>query len=142
MMAAQDRVIDVPDDDIRAGRLCPYCGISPSLTETKFGKRWSCYPCEAYVGVHKGTEIPLGSLADAKLRERRMDVHHYFDQMWRFAILKRSISKREARGAAYAWLAAEMGMMPVECHIAMMDLDECALAIKLCKPYYKQNIYI
>ena len=142
MRTDQKRSIDMPEDDIRSGKVCPYCGIPPSLTESKFGKRWSCYPCEAYVGVHSGTEIPLGSLADAKLRERRVATHEYFDSMWRFAMLKRSISKSVAREAAYAWLASEMGMLPVECHIGMMDLEECALAIKLCKPYFKEKNYI
>jgi len=132
--------IDVPDDDVRAGRICSYCGYPPLLTESNFGYRWSCDPCEAYVGVHKGTQIPLGSLADAKLRNKRKEVHRYFDQMWRFAMAKRGISKHKARGAAYKWLGEQMGLDPVECHIGMMDLEECALAIKLCKPYFKENI--
>jgi len=141
-MSEQERfTIDLPEDDIRAGRVCPYCGHPPLLTDTKFGKRWECSPCGAYVGTHKGTEIPLGSLADPKLRERRQEVHKYFDQMWRFAMHKRGISKHGARGAAYEWLAEQMGLAQVECHIGMMDLEECALAVKLCKPYYKEKLY-
>lgn len=133
--------IDLPDDDIRAGRVCPYCGHPPMLADSPFGKRWECTPCEAYVGTHKGTEIPLGSLADPKLRERRTDVHQYFDQLWRRKMRRDGVWKSEARAAAYEWLAGEMGLEMIECHIGMMDLEECALAIKLCKPYYKENLY-
>ena len=135
-------VIDLPEDDIRAGRVCPYCGHPPSLISTDFGKRWECNLCDARVGVHKGTEIPLGSLANRALREKRKELHEYFDQMWRFAQAKRGIEKHEARNAAYKWLANEMDMPQVECHIGMMDLEECMMAIRLCKPYFKEKIYI
>ena len=72
---------------------CPYCGghCHPPgrflrLWEKSYGgKVYVCsnYPrCDAYVGVHPGTRIPKGTLADQELRKKRMLAHQIFDQIW------------------------------------------------------------
>ena len=61
---------------------CPYCGAEVELKSAyevyhtansrDWGNLWVCsnYPrCDAYVGCHKNTDIPLGRLANSRLRE-------------------------------------------------------------------------
>lgn len=65
---------------------CPYCGGTAVLRDAFFvygrnshgGQIYVCshYPkCNAYVGVHTGTLIPNGSLADKELRKKRIQAH-------------------------------------------------------------------
>ena len=79
---------------------CPYCGGTAILRDASFvygeksygGKVYVCsnYPrCDAYVGVHPGTRIPKGTLADQELRKKRMLAHQIFDQIWLRGILSR-----------------------------------------------------
>ena len=60
---------------------CDYCGRETEYVDSKviygksYGKIYLCRNCMAYVGVHKGTDKPLGRLANAELRrseERRV----------------------------------------------------------------------
>ena len=53
---------------------CDYCGREAEFVDSKiiygrsYGKIYLCRNCMAYVGVHKGTDKPLGRLANAELR--------------------------------------------------------------------------
>ena len=62
---------------------CPYCGSTAILkdasyvygSKSKGGKVYVCsrYPeCNSYVGVHPGTNIAKGTLADKQLRFKRI----------------------------------------------------------------------
>ena len=50
---------------------CPYCGRQAEYVDSKviygrsYGMAYLCRNCDAYVGVHRGTDEPLGRLADA-----------------------------------------------------------------------------
>lgn len=54
---------------------CPYCGRQAEYVDSKviygrsYGMAYLCRNCDAYVGVHRGTDEPLGRLADASLRK-------------------------------------------------------------------------
>ena len=74
---------------------CPYCGGKVNLVPSKViyhngkvkEKMWVCenYPkCDAYVGCHPGTEIPLGRPANKKLRNLKMEA------VWNFSTFKKS----------------------------------------------------
>ena len=45
---------------------------------------WHCWPCGAYVGVHKNSpdHAPLGRLANAELRKMKIKAHAAFDKLW------------------------------------------------------------
>ena len=71
---------------------CPYCGSDVMLKDATFiyhrsqakrwGKVWVCknYPkCDAYVGCHEGTTLPLGRPANARLRTLKAEAHKQFD---------------------------------------------------------------
>lgn len=104
----------------------------PDLFDLKF---WLCAPCVAWVGVHKGTETPLGELANAETRSWRQRAHLAFDPLWKAKMERGQVSKRHARGAAYQWLAEQMGIKPEDCHISHMQRPELERVIEICKPY-------
>lgn len=37
------------------------------------------------------------------------------------------------RGAAYGWLAEQLGIEKRACHIGMFDVDQCAAVVAACK---------
>lgn len=118
---------------------CPYCGAEVELRDAtyvypnhskahKWGKMWVCsrFPeCDAYVGCHKGTTIPLGRLANEKLRTFKKEAHRQFDPIWRSGLLSRQ--------EAYKWLAEMLNIPMEECHIGMFDVKMCQKVIELCK---------
>ena len=99
---------------------CPYCGSTAVLRDASFvyhekskgGRLYVCshYPaCDSYVGVHPGTAIPKGTLADRSLRLKRIRAHRVFDQIWKTGIL----SKPEA----YRWMADKFCLDKNHAHI-------------------------
>ena len=80
--------------------------------------------CGASVGTHPDGR-PLGTLADAKLREARVRVHAILDPLWAHT------SEKGVRNRVYAALGAAMGLSVEECHVARFDLAQCEQAIAL-----------
>lgn len=114
---------------------CPYCGGKVKLVSASTiyhsnkykGNVWVCenYPkCNAYVGCHPGTEIPLGRLADSKLRELKVEAHKQFDPIWKSGLMTRK--------EAYRWLASMLNLSEEECHIGKFSPDMCKKVIELC----------
>lgn len=110
---------------------CPHCGRACSIVNNaeiyrrEFGEwPWAvlCSGCKAYVGLHPFTGIPLGTLATPEIRKARSAAKDAFNPLWQ--------SGRMTRSAAYAWLAAAMGISNVEeCHIGWFDVDQCDAVI-------------
>ena len=110
--------------------ICPYCGGDSAKTTGQFVyphvKRLNArtfYFCDdghppAWVGSHKRTGRPLGTLANAELRAERTNTHQLFDPLWQ-------AEGRAAREGLYLWLGDAMGLRPNKCHIGMFDLDQC-----------------
>lgn len=105
---------------------CPYCDSEANLVDSKviygrsYGMVYLCsqYPlCDAYVGVHRGTDRPLGRMANAELREWKKKAHALFDPLWK--------SKRLSRGKCYLFLQDMMELTGDEAHIGMFDIDKC-----------------
>lgn len=122
--------------------ICPYCTLPAVLvpdTEVyrkSYGSKvWLCRPCGAWVGVHRGSpnDMPLGRLANAALRDLKIQTHAVFDPLWIAAMKLRGWSKSRARITAYVWLAAQMGLSIKRCHIGHFDEDQCRRAIEICK---------
>ena len=119
--------------------VCHYCKTEAQYTDSavvyhgkSYGMIYLCPKCGAYVGVHKGTAIPLGILADAELRKWKKIAHDAFDQLWIDGLMSRS--------AAYVWLAEAMGKSIVETHIGMFRLNECEAATELCNTFAKWQL--
>lgn len=126
--------------------ICPYCGArsifresSAHLYRRDYGPVWECSPCQAWVGCHPNTTMPLGRLADASLRTAKKAAHAAFDRLWLAKIRKEGCRKHEARGAAYRWLSQQLNVPTDECHIGMFDEAQCARVVELCRPFHAEN---
>ena len=116
---------------------CPYCEGEVSLKDsaviyngTSYGDVYICenFPeCDSYVGVHKGTDKPKGTLANKQLRTWRKLAHAEFDTLWQ--------SNKISRSAAYSWLANRLGINKEECHIGMFDKNQCQDVCELIENY-------
>lgn len=118
----------------QAGLVCPDCGggakiiDSSAIYGTSYGPVFACaaYPaCDTYVGVHRGTLRPKGTLAGPELRAWRKRAHAAFDPLWQSGTLRRK--------AAYEWLRESLGVDQERAHIAMLTVEECRKLIELCK---------
>ncbi len=116
--------------------ICPYCGSIAIFRDGKYvygdsskgEKLYVCsnYPaCDSYVGVHKGTSLPLGTLANSELRNKRIRAHKLFDSIWKNKLM----SKKEA----YRWI--EISILPccVICYVHKLTISKAVrLIIKPC----------
>jgi hypothetical protein len=115
--------------------ICPYCGKEAKWCENKeiygknYGKSYMCYyckECNAYVGCHKNTRKPLGTMANAELREWRKKAHANIDPLWKSGSIKRK--------TVYKLLNKFFGK---EIHIGGSDIEMCkrisAINFRFCK---------
>lgn len=122
---------------------CPYCSqsaemvgghvIYPNRPDLFAYNFWQCSPCGAYVGCHKTGDgrAPLGSLANAEVRDLRKMAHHLFDPLWKNE--EGVYRARMTRGEAYRHLSKLMGIPYRKTHISWFQADECRLAIKVLR---------
>lgn len=127
---------------------CPYCENTATLVWSTeiygpghdYGWMYACKPCEAWVGCHPGTQKPLGRLANAELRQWKMNAHEAFDPLWKRdrgvnpkrhrKLMKRGVKMH--RSEAYSWLARQMGLHLHETHIGMFDVEQCKRVVTIC----------
>lgn len=121
---------------------CPYCGATAVLQKGSFvyGDKskeeylyvCSNYPrCDSYVGVHSGTKIPKGILANPELRNKRIKTHKVFDLLWKRGIM----TKKEA----YRWMEYTMGLPKDSGHIANFSDYRCDELVQICTNFLKNN---
>jgi hypothetical protein len=118
---------------------CDYCGQPAEFTWSSthlyhgkdYGPAWQCLPCEAWVGCHPDRR-PLGRLANKALRRAKVTAHAVFDPMITKKIRRDGVSKQQARGAAYRWLAEQLGIPGKDCHIGMFDEAMCQRVVEIC----------
>lgn len=129
-----------------AGLVCPYCGnktvyIDSSIVYNgiSYGMIYACRPCDAYVGVHKGTNKALGRLANYELRQAKKEAHYYFDQIAKTSLInkiwKEYIPNLGNRNKAYLWLSKKMNIPKEHCHIGMFDVAECKKVVEICRTF-------
>ena len=110
---------------------CPYCKGTVRVVSNSvvYGREYGNWPwlyrcehdaCDSYVGMHPFTAIPLGTMANAVLRQARKDAKNLFQPLW--------TQGTYARWECYEWLAEKMGIPVKECHFGWFDLERCALA--------------
>ena len=121
--------------------VCRYCGYPVIYTsnseiygkEYGNGKCYLCRNCKAFVGVHNGTDIPLGTLANNELRKYRKEAHFWFDKIWKGS------KKIKTRNNAYEWLSLQLNIPKEKTHIAMFEKEECKKTIKISKLFLKEK---
>lgn len=134
-------------DRILSGLICPYCNEPTSYVDSSiiygksYGMIYLCQPCDAYVGVHKGTNNSLGRLANKELRHYKKEAHFYFDQIAKTGLInkicKEYIPNLGNRNKAYLWLSKKMKIDKEYCHIGMFDVEQCKEVIEICSEYVK-----
>ncbi|MFJ8103369.1 zinc-finger-containing protein [Lysinibacillus sp. NPDC096212] len=79
--------------------ICPYCQTQAEFISSKdfYGTNYRtnlyvCRPCDARVGTHGRGKTPLGTMANAELRELRKLCHARFDVRWKFGKVSRYIA--------------------------------------------------
>jgi hypothetical protein len=124
--------------------ICSYCQSLAEYVDSSevyngrsYGMIYLCRPCRAWVGVHKGTDKPLGRLANKDLREWKIKAHAAFDPLWK-AKMRQGHSKKSARNSGYAWLAEQMGIPREACHVGMFDVEQCKQVVEICSPYLRR----
>ena len=118
-------------------KICRYCGgvIRPVPAETIYGESagrlgmigetvYQCQNCNARVGCHKGSDRPLGNVANEVLRLKRVETHQVFDAFWR--------GQGMSRTQAYRWLAVQLHLPESRAHIGGLEMDQCQRVIELC----------
>lgn len=115
---------------------CPYCGSHTILRSgdeiyrenTRGEMLYVCknYPaCDSYVRTQRGTNIPLGTVANRELRELRAEAHRQFDKLYKRGYM----SKHDA----YQWLSGVLGVSAKDAHIAYLNVLSCNLVIREAK---------
>jgi|SRR5438128_3340294 len=117
---------------------CPCCGGPVKLinnSEIYNGREYGDWPyayycklCDAYVGLHPGTDIPLGTLASKVLREARKSSKTSFTKLYK--------TYKWGREEAYHWLAEKLGIPKKECHFGWFKEYQCTLAERICENEY------
>lgn len=127
--------------NIEKPTICRYCGSPVVYTsnaeiygkEYGTGKCYLCRNCRAFVGVHPGTDTPLGTLANEELREWRKEAHFWFDRIWK------KPTRITTRYNAYGYLARKMGLPREETHIGMFEIEQCKKVIEFSKEKMQRN---
>ena len=110
---------------------CNFCGADVIYTsnaeiygrEYGNGRCYKCTSCDAYVGVHTGTNIPLGRLANKELRKLKKECHALFDPVWK--------NGHTTRSRAYAQLAKHLGIPISDCHFGWFDKETLCKAMSI-----------
>jgi len=131
--------------------ICHYCGRDAEFVNSELvygrdlGMIYLCQPCNAWVGVHRGTDKPKGTLANKELRDWRKMAHAAFDPLW---MRKLEIRRRQrgqdykkvyARGSGYKWLREQMGLPKSNCHIGMFDVEQCKQVVEICRNWRERR---
>ncbi|MDR5806700.1 zinc-finger-containing protein [Caballeronia sp. LZ001] len=119
---------------------CDYCGNPAVLARAgddaypyrdDHGPLWLCQNCHAWIGVFPRSKrnVPLGRLADARLRELKAKLHTALEPLVAAKVRRDGCNVFEARAKAMKWLAGEIGADVEKCSIHTLDADQCARAI-------------
>lgn len=133
---------------------CPCCGgliVQCVHHEMIYGRAYSdwpwmlaCQSCDATVGLHPFTNIPLGTLATRVMRQARMAAKASFNKLWKVSSpTGRSMTQLQpamTRSEAYAWLAAQLGISDAkECHIGWFGVDQCERVVAVCDSWHSER---
>lgn len=124
---------------------CPYCGRPVQLRPASYvygednldpqGFLYVCngYPdvCDAYVGVHKKSGRPMGTLANGELRHKRIEAHRALNQIWKEGYM--------TKHGAYIWLQNRLNLRKKDMHIGMFSDYLCMETIRECSQLVAQR---
>ena len=130
----------------RATIHCPYCRAKATLHPASYVYGESAIPgnylyvcdrypaCDAYVGAHKKSKLPMGSLANGDLRHKRIEAHKAFNWLWKSGLM--------TRNQAYIWMQAKLGLNKQQAHIAKFSDYMCEQLISICSEAKENNLAV
>lgn len=113
---------------------CNICGGKVKLNkcnkeQSRSGFVYYCTNCYAWVGTSpKNPTEALGELANKEMRGKRVELHRWFDKLWK---------NHSERKKYYDKLAAELGKN--ECHFSQMTMEELEKAEKIVKKWWLEK---
>ncbi|MFY1852952.1 zinc-finger-containing protein [Achromobacter xylosoxidans] len=123
-------------DRIAPPKACHCCGGPVKLTNNSdiyngqsFGDWpyvYRCTRCQAYIGLHPDTDLPLGVMADRQTIKARKESKFAFHRLTRDRF-------GNDRKAAHTWLASALGIAPSICHFGMFGVDQAERAGQICR---------
>lgn len=128
-------------DRLAIPKFCNCCGGPVRLISnmeiyngTEYGDwpyAYRCENCEAYVGLHPKTDLPLGTLADHATREARKQKKLFI------SIIKSHFKGRS--DAAYQWLSDSMGIEKRMCHWGIFTIEQCNQAATIIERFISET---
>lgn len=112
---------------------CNVCGgeailIKTQLKHSRSGYLYKCLNCGASVGTHiANPHEPLGTLADSETKNKRRELHIWFDKLWR---------NHDERETYYQKLADELNIDRQYCHFAKMESEMLDKALEIVKKWW------
>lgn len=104
---------------------CPACGNEFELNEGVYADNYRCSGEKCYWYATQSQQDNLWRVCDQGTFTWRKACHSWFDRLWR--------SRKMTRDDAYAWLAGELELTSVECHIAHFSAGCCMRVIRMTK---------
>lgn len=133
-----------PSGELLPPELCDNCcslNVKLTTNDRIYGRKYGAWPyiyhcsdCDAAVGCHPNTYVPLGRMADRETRHLRAKAHESFDPLWRSGLMSRS--------DAYRWLARELEIENEACHISWLTKDQLRQAAQAAAVYYSDRAHI
>lgn len=124
----------------RTGPLCPQHMVPMKLLDGRFGPFFGCphYPdCDWIQDAANPRAMP----SNKDTREARVAAHYRLDAFWKIAMSQRQLAKHEARGRAYEWLAEQLEMAQLDCHIELFDVETCERVVAITNAATSDDIY-
>ena len=123
---------------------CPYCGapatcrpastVYGQATRQKGSYLYLCanWPaCDSYVGAHKKDRRPMGTLANKKLRHKRIQAHQALERLQR--------NRHMEKWGVYLWLQGKLQLDSERTHIGLFSEEMCDQVIALCNKSLKPD---
>lgn len=123
---------------------CPYCkrpGVlrpaayvygDNNLDPEKYLYVCSGYPsCDSYIGAHKKSMRPMGTMADSDLRNKRIEAHRALDTIWKNGYM--------TKHSTYIWLQNRLNLREKDTHIGKFSYYLCEQTIRECTDYIKSR---
>ena len=106
------------------GCTCIFIDGYASGIRKREGMIWYCEECGASIGVHMGTDVPLGIPASKDLGRKRIEVHREIDRLIDSGLSKQSI---------YKILQSKMKLKENTTHTGMFTNAQCEKALEILK---------
>ena len=106
--------------------ICEKCNIEAELVEDIYnGYIYSCPFCSSRVSVHKGTNIPMGTLANSEVGQQRKQVHRSLETIFG--------KNKRGKEMSHIWLSKILNIK--DAHVGNFDLETCEKVLKILAQY-------